>query len=106
MPNLKRYYSTSEVADIFGVSQSLIRFWETEFDALRPHKNSKGDRRFTAQNIAQIREIYHLVRERGFTLSGAKNELKLLKKRRKERDTLVKRLQQVKEGLQHLHDVI
>ncbi len=77
----KLYYSISEVAEMFNVSKSLIRFWESEFDLLRPHKNSKGDRRFTVQNIEQFQTIYQLVKERGFTLDGAKRELKLSKER-------------------------
>ena len=72
----KLYYSIGEIAEMFSVSKSLIRFWETEFDLLKPHKNSKGDRRFTQQNIDQFRTIYHLVKERGFTLEGAKREIK------------------------------
>jgi DNA-binding transcriptional MerR regulator len=77
----KLYYTIGEVAEMFNVSKSLIRFWESEFDLLRPHKNSKGDRRFTKQNISQFNTIYHLVKERGFTLDGAKNELKTNKDR-------------------------
>ena len=77
----KLYYTIGEVAEMFNVSKSLIRFWESEFDLLRPHKNSKGDRRFTKQNINQFDTIYHLVKERGFTLDGAKNELKTNKDR-------------------------
>ena len=66
---------------MFNVSKSLIRFWESEFDILKPHKNSKGDRRFTQQNIGQFEIIYNLVKERGFTLEGAKRELKQNKDR-------------------------
>lgn len=77
----KLYYSISEIAEMFNVSKSLIRFWESEFDLLRPHKNSKGDRRFTEQNIQQFRTIYDLVKGRGFTLDGAKRELKSSKER-------------------------
>jgi len=106
MADLKRYYSIGEVAEIFGVSKSLIRFWETEFSYLRPYKNSKGDRRFTEQNIEQVREIYHLVKERGFTLNGAKNELKILKKQRKEREALVLKLKNIRKGLEQIHDNI
>ncbi|PSR14673.1 MAG: MerR family transcriptional regulator [Bacteroidetes bacterium] len=75
-PLEKRYYSISEVAEMFQVSKSLVRFWENEFDTLRPHKNSKGDRRFTPQNLEQFQLIYQLVKERGFTLDGAKQEIK------------------------------
>lgn len=67
---VKRYYTISEVASMFGVSASLIRFWETEFEVLKPHKNARGDRRFTPENIEQIRKVYHLVKERGFTLQA------------------------------------
>jgi len=77
----KLYYSIGEIAKMFNVSKSLIRFWESEFDILKPHKNSKGDRRFTQQNISQFKMIYHLVKERGFTLEGAKRELKQNKER-------------------------
>lgn len=64
---------------MFDVSKSLIRFWESEFDLLKPHKNSKGDRRFTKQNLEQFQIIYRLVKERGFTLEGAKKEIQLNK---------------------------
>lgn len=72
----KRYYSISEVAERYDVSQSLIRFWEKEFDNLRPTKNSKGDRRFTEKNLVQFKLIYHLLKEKGFTIKGAKAEIK------------------------------
>lgn len=99
---LKRYYSISEVAELFGVSRSLIRFWEGEFESLKPHKNSKGDRRFTQQNIEQIKEIYHLVKERGFTLNGAKQELKDRQHRNKEKQEVIETLERVKKGLLEL----
>ena len=70
------YYSIGEVADIFEVSTSLIRYWENEFDVLRPKKNSKGNRLFTPEDIDNLHLIYHLVKERGFTLDGAKKKLK------------------------------
>lgn len=72
----KLYYSIGEVAEQFNVAPSLIRFWETEFDILQPKKNRKGNRQFTKEDIEQIRVIYHLVKEKGFTLSGAKEMLK------------------------------
>ena len=72
----KRYYSISELANMFDVSKSLVRFWEQEFDYLRPYKSSKGERRFTKENIRQFEEIYHLVKEKGYTLAGAKRILK------------------------------
>ena len=72
----KRYYSIGELAEMFDVSKSLVRFWEQEFDYLRPYKSSKGERRFTKENIRQFEEIYHLVKEKGYTLAGAKRILK------------------------------
>lgn len=72
----KKYYTIGEVADMFGVATSLIRFWEGEFDIIKPKKNRKGNRQFTAEDIENVRMIFHLVKERGFTLQGAKDMLK------------------------------
>ncbi len=72
----KMYYSIGEVAEMFDVSTSLVRYWEGEFDILKPKKNSKGNRLFTPEDIDNLRLIYHLVKERGFTLDGAKKKLK------------------------------
>lgn len=75
-PIEKSYYSIGEVAELLGVSQSLIRFWETEFEQLQPKKNRKGNRMYMPANIEQLRTIYHLVKERGYTLKGAREMLK------------------------------
>lgn len=72
----KRYYSIGEVAKLFDVNPSLIRFWENEFDVLQPKKNRKGNRLFTNEDIENLKIIYHLVKEKGYTLSGAKEEMK------------------------------
>ncbi|OMP31028.1 MULTISPECIES: MerR family transcriptional regulator [Mangrovimonas] len=72
----KRYYSIGEVAKAFNVNASLIRFWEKEFDVIKPKKNAKGNRKFTPEDINNLKFIYHLVKERGFTLEGAKTHLK------------------------------
>lgn len=72
----KLYYSIGEVARIFNVNTSLVRFWEKEFEILKPKKNKKGNRLFTANDLENLKLIYHLVKERGFTLQGAKNKLK------------------------------
>lgn len=100
----KRYYAIGEVAELFGVSKSLIRYWESEFDLLKPHKNSKGDRRFTVQNIEQFQTIYHLVKEQGFTLDGAKRALKEQTARPPKNQQIIQRLQQIRKGLQGLAD--
>ncbi|QOI98902.1 MAG: MerR family transcriptional regulator [Flammeovirgaceae bacterium] len=72
----KLYYSIGEVAEIFNVAPSLIRFWESEFDIIKPKKNRKGNRQFTKEDIDSVRTIYHLVKEKGFTLQGAKEMLR------------------------------
>ena len=72
----KRYYGIGEVAKAFKVNTSLIRFWEKEFDILKPKKNAKGNRKFTPEDIKNLQFIYHLVKVRGFTLDGAKTHLK------------------------------
>ena len=72
----KLYYSIGEVAEIFTVAPSLIRFWESEFDIIKPKKNRKGNRQFTKDDIDNVRTIYHLVKEKGFTLQGAKEMLR------------------------------
>lgn len=72
----KLYYSIGEVALLFDVNASLIRFWEKEFDILKPQKNKKGNRLFTQKDIENLKLIYHLVKERGYTLQGAKDKLK------------------------------
>ena len=72
----KRYYKIGEVAKAFDVNTSLIRFWENEFDVLKPKKNKKGNRLFTPEDLDNLKMIYFLVKEKGFTLEGAKNKLK------------------------------
>ncbi len=72
----KSYFSIGEVAEKFGVTTSLIRFWETEFELIQPKKNRKGNRLFTRKDIQTIETIYHLVKEKGYTLKGAKEVLK------------------------------
>lgn len=71
----KLYYSIGEVAKAFNVNTSLIRFWEKEFEVISPKKNKKGNRYFTPQDIKNLKLIYHLVKERGYTLEGAKAAL-------------------------------
>ena len=72
----KLYYSIGEVADMFEVNTSLIRFWEKEFTQLKPKKNKKGNRLFTVKDIDKLNLIYILVKEQGFTLDGARSQLK------------------------------
>ncbi|MHA4808353.1 MerR family transcriptional regulator [Flavitalea flava] len=91
----KQYYTMGEVADMFRVNQSLLRFWETEFDVLKPRKNKKGDRYFRPADIKSLHLIYHLLRQRKYTIEGAKEFLKNNKKSENRFDA-IQRLQEVK----------
>ena len=95
----KIFFPIGEVAEMFGVNQSLIRFWEKEFDILKPQKNKKGNRLFTKQDIENLRLIFHLVKERGMTLSGAKQKLKNNIEDTSKNFEVVKKLQNIKSQL-------
>ncbi len=92
----KRYYNIGEVAKAFEVNTSLIRFWEKEFDVLQPKKNAKGNRKFTPEDIKNLELIFHLVKERGFTLEGAKTYIKESKKKSLDRFEIIQKLEHVK----------
>lgn len=100
----KRYYGIGEVAKAFGVNASLIRFWEKEFDVLQPKKNAKGNRKFTPQDIKNLQLIYHLVKERGFTLDGAKIHLKEEKQKTLSNFDIIQKLERVKAELIKIKD--
>ena len=72
----KPYYSITETAKMFNVNASLLRYWEKEFSQIKPYKNKKGDRYFTQKDIEVIQTIYNLTKVQGYTLQGAKDELK------------------------------
>lgn len=72
----KLYYSISEVSEMFDLNASTLRFWEKEFDVLKPHKNKKGNRLFTTKDLEQIALIVDLVKHKGFTIQGAREQLK------------------------------
>lgn len=95
----KRYYGIGEVAKAFNVNTSLIRFWEKEFDALKPKKNAKGNRKFTPVDIQNLKLIYHLVKERGFTLDGAKIHLKEEKQQTLNNFEIISKLEDIKAQL-------
>ncbi len=95
----KRYYTIGEVAKAFDVNTSLIRFWEKEFDELKPKKNAKGNRKFTPEDIKNLQLIYHLVKERGFTLEGAKTHLKEEKKKTLDNFEIITKLESVRNQL-------
>lgn len=95
----KRYYNIGEVAKAFDVNTSLIRFWEKEFDILKPKKNAKGNRKFTPDDIKNLKHIFHLVKERGFTLEGAKIHLKEDKKDKLANFEIISKLENIKHQL-------
>ncbi|HEV2481437.1 MAG TPA: MerR family transcriptional regulator [Puia sp.] len=97
----KQYYTMGEVSEMFRVNQSLLRFWETEFDILQPRKNKKGDRYFRPVDIKHLHLIYHLLRQKKYTIEGAKEFLKNNKKA-EERFEMIQRLQQIKAFLQEM----
>ena len=76
MSDEKLYYRIGEVAEMFNVNASLIRYWESEFSVLRPRKSTKGNRMFTQRDLRYLRMIYQLVKVQGYTLQGAKDALK------------------------------
>lgn len=95
----KRYYKIGEVAKAFNVNTSHIRFWEKEFDILKPKKNKKGNRLFTQEDIKNLQIIYHLVKEKGFTLEGAKAKMKEKPKMIKDNFEIITRLENIKSEL-------
>lgn len=96
----KIYYSMGEVAEMFDVSAALIRHWESQFDCIKPHRNKKGNRMFTEADVERLKQIYHLVKERGMTLKGANKALKRGSTNEIVRDTeLLERLQRIRAAL-------
>jgi len=92
----KQYFTIGEVAAQFNVAPSLIRFWETEFDELRPRKSKKGNRLYTPQDVDIFRTIYHLVKERGYTIPGARDMLKQKGPQLKEKIDVIQSLEKVR----------
>lgn len=97
----KRYYTIGSVSEMFRVNHSLLRFWENEFDILKPKKNGKGDRLFRPEDIKNLRLIYHLLRERKYTIEGAKDFLKKSKNAEKKFE-IIESLKDLKGFLQEL----
>ena len=95
----KRYYGIGELAKAFDVNASLIRFWDKEFDEINPKKNAKGDRMFRPDDVKVLQMIYHLVKERGFTLEGAKIHLKEGKKKTLDNFEIISKLEGIKNQL-------
>ncbi len=100
------YYSIGEVAELFDVNTSLIRYWEKEFSILKPRKNKKGNRFFTNQDVDNLHIIYHLVKERGLTLAGAKMKLKENKDDTMHDFEIVKKLKGIRSQLLEIKDLL
>ena len=95
----KLYFTISEVAVMFNVNASLIRYWEKEFDIIQPRKNKKGTRFFTKQDIDNFHLIYNLVKERGMTLRGAQKKLNESREEAMNNFEIIKSLKEIKEKL-------
>jgi len=100
----KKYYSIGEVATMFKVAPSLIRYWEGEFDIIRPKKDRKGNRRYTKPDIQKIKYIYHLVKEKGYTLQGAQEVIKSGTEQGFDKVAAVQKLQEIKDFLISIRD--
>lgn len=100
----KIFYSIGEVADMVGENQSLIRYWENQFDALKPQKNKKGTRLFTKEDVETVKLIHHLVKVRGLTLKGAQQKLKDNREETINNFEIVQRLQDVRQQLIEIRD--
>ena len=99
----KRYYSIGEVAKAFQVKPSLLRFWEKEFKQIQPKKKQSGTRKYTPENVQTIQYIYHLVKEKGMTLQGAKNQLQH-KNFDAPKQVLLSKLERIKASLEQLKE--
>lgn len=96
----KLYYSMGEVAEMFDVTPALIRHWEAQFDCIKPHRNKKGNRLFSPEDVERLKQIYHLVKERGMTLKGANKVLKRAKSDEMVQEIeLLERLQKIRSAL-------
>lgn len=95
----KLYYTIGEVAEMFDVNTSLIRFWEKSFDIIKPKKNKKGNRLFTKEDIENFHLIYYLVKEQGMTLVGAQKRIKENKEGTVNTFDIVKTLNGIREML-------
>ena len=100
----KIYYSVGEVSEMFNLNPSHIRYWEQQFEALKPFKNKKGNRLFTKEDIETIRLINYLVKERGLTIKGARQKLKDNREDTLNNYEIVKKLQDIKQELVEIRD--
>lgn len=102
LPPEKLFYTIGQVAKMLDVSTSTVRFWENEFDILQPKKNKKGNRLFRPQDVKNLQTIHHLVKERGFTLQGAKSKLQQNQSDTVNKSEIVRSLKNIKIFLEDL----
>ena len=100
----KLYYSIGEVSELLGTSQSQIRFWEKEFDMLKPKKSRQGNRQFTEEDIRLLRIIKHLVKEQGYTLQGANEKIRSDMRNARKRIDVIDTLKELKSFLVEIKD--
>lgn len=100
----KLYYTIGEVAKAFNVNTSLLRFWEKEFGIISPKKNLKGSRKFSTDDIKKLQLIYHLVKEKGFTLEGARQKLKEGQEQVLSNYEIIEKLERIKHSLIRIKD--
>jgi DNA-binding transcriptional MerR regulator len=99
---LKMYYSIGEVASMFGVTETSLRFWEKEFPSIKPKKAGRGIRQYSSTDIEEIRKVHHLVKDKGMTLEGARNLLKRNKNVTNINADVISRLRRVRDELQEI----
>ncbi|MBF25338.1 MAG: MerR family transcriptional regulator [Flavobacteriales bacterium] len=104
LDNQKIYYSISEVGDLLDVSTSLIRFWEKEFDIIKPKKNSRGNRIFTKNDIKNIALIFHLLKEKKYTIKGAKKKIRENKEGVNRNFEIINNLKSIRDQLSQIRD--
>jgi len=102
----KMYYSMGEVAAMFDVNQSLLRYYEKEFEILQPKKNKKGNRYFTPEDIENLKVIFHLIRDKGYTIQGAKDHLKNNLNTTKDQQNIISALEHLRSFLIEVRDQI
>lgn len=99
-PNIEKViFTIGEVAEMIGENTSLVRYWEKQFEMLKPQKNKKGNRLFTKEDVETVRLIHYLVKERGLTIKGARQKLKENREETLHNFEIVKRLQEIKNEL-------
>ena len=98
----KRYYSIGEIAKAFDVNTSLLRFWEKEFKEIQPKKKQSGARKYTPDDVLNIQKIYHLLKEKGLTIEGAKKQLKIMRPEGDANLTVIQKLEKLRSELEQL----